>query len=103
MPAVIAFLLRAIGVSIIPWGWKMLRGLGFAAISYVGIKAGLDTAKDYVFSSLSSTPANYIMVLGMLKIDVCMNILFSAYAARAVLRGMNSSGTQTNFKMGGGS
>lgn len=98
MPALIGLFLRMVGLSIVPLGWKLLRGLGFAAITYVGIEAGLDQAKNYAFSQLGGLPADWLAVLGMLKIDVCMNILFSAYVARALLSGMNKSGSKTSMK-----
>lgn len=98
MPAVIGLFLRMVGLSVVPLGWKLLRGLGFAALSYVGIEAGLTQAKDYAFSQIGSMPAQYLSVLGMLKIDVCLNILFSAYVARAILGGMNGQGTKTTMK-----
>ncbi|WP_419197888.1 DUF2523 domain-containing protein [Pseudomonas aeruginosa] len=66
-------------------GWKLLRGLGFTAVAFVGVKAVMDQAKDYVFSSLGGVPAQWLQVLGLLQVDVCINILFSAYIARAVL------------------
>ncbi|WMU51305.1 DUF2523 family protein [Pseudomonas aeruginosa] len=52
MPLLIGVLLRAIGWSLIPLGWKLLRGLGFTAVAFVGVKAVMDQAKDYVFSNL---------------------------------------------------
>ena len=102
MPALIGLLLRAIGWSLVPLGWKLLRGLGFAAFSYVGIQTMMDWAKGYVFSSLSATPAAWLQVLGLLQIDVCINIVFSAYIARAVLWGMNGSGGKTGVRWAGG-
>lgn len=102
MPALIGLLMRAIGFSVVPLGWKLLRGLGFAAFSYVGINLVLEKARDYAFSSLTGLPADWLSVLGMLKVDVCLNIMFSAYLARAVLAGINKSGSKTSFKMGGG-
>ncbi|MEQ4308482.1 DUF2523 domain-containing protein [Pseudomonas syringae] len=98
MPAIIGLFIRMLGLSIVPLGWKLLRGLGFAAISYVGIDAALDKAKDYAFSQLGSLPTDWISVLGMLKVDVCLNILFSAYIARALLAGMNKAGSKTTMK-----
>ena len=50
MPALIGLLLRAIGWSLVPLGWKLLRGLGFAAFSYVGIQTMMDWAKGYALS-----------------------------------------------------
>ena len=98
MPALIGIFLRMVGLSIVPLGWKLLRGLGFAAVSYVGVDALLNQAKSYVFSQIGSMPAQYLGVLGMLKIDVCLNILFSAYVARAILGGMNGQGSKTTMK-----
>lgn len=98
MPSLIGLFLRMVGLSIVPLGWKLLRGLGFAALSYVGIDAALSQAKTYAFSQLGSMPAQYLGVLGMLKIDVCLNILFSAYIARALLGGMNKQGSKTTMK-----
>ncbi|WP_428996752.1 DUF2523 family protein [Pseudomonas aeruginosa] len=43
----------------------------------------MDQAKDYVFSNLGGVPAQWLQVLGLLQVDVCINILFSAYIARA--------------------
>ena len=98
MTVLIGLFLRMVGLSIVPLGWKLLRGLGFAAVSFVGIKAVLDEAKKYAFSQLGGLPGDWISVLGMLKVDICLNILFSAYVARAVLRGMNGAGKQSSFK-----
>lgn len=102
MPALIGLLLRAIGWSLVPLGWKLLRGLGFAAFAFVGLQSMMEWAKGYVFSSLSATPAAWLQVLGLLQVDVCVNILFSAYIARAVLWGMNSSGGKSGVRWTGG-
>ncbi|HCL3955079.1 TPA: DUF2523 domain-containing protein [Pseudomonas aeruginosa] len=93
--------MRAIGWSLIPLGWKLLRGLGFTAVAFVGVKAVMDQAKDYVFSSLGGVPAQWLQVLGLLQVDVCINILFSAYIARAVLWGMDKSGGKSGMRWTG--
>ncbi|SFB64176.1 DUF2523 domain-containing protein [Azotobacter beijerinckii] len=98
MPAVIALFLRALGWSLVPLGWKLLRGLGFAAVTYTGLSTAMTWAKDFVFSSLVSVPPEWLNMLGLLQIDVCMNIYFSAYIARGVLSGMNSSGSKTSIR-----
>ncbi|MFS2161110.1 DUF2523 domain-containing protein [Pseudomonas sp. Pseusp122] len=101
MPQVIALLVSFFGEYIVSLGWKLLRGLGVGAVSYVGIQLVLDQAKQYAFSMLGSLPADWVGVLGLLKVDVCMNILFSAYVARAVLRGMDKSGNKSGFRWSG--
>ena len=101
MPNVIALLISFLGQYIVSLGWKLLRGLGIAAVSYIGIKAALEAARDYAFSALGSVPADWLGVLGLLKVDVCLNILFSAYIARAILAGVNKAGDRKGFQWSG--
>jgi hypothetical protein len=103
MPAVIALFLRLLGASLVPLGWRLLRGLGFAAFTFTGIQLMMDQAKDYVFQQLLSLPSEWVQMIGLLKLDVCFNILFSAYVARAVLWGMNqATGSKSGVRWGGG-
>ena len=101
MPALIGLVLRAIGWSLAPLGWKLLRGLGFTAVTFLGVQVVMDQAKAYVFSSLGSTPASWLQVLGLLQLDVVLNILFSAYIARAVLWGMSRDGSKSSVRWTG--
>lgn len=101
MPALIGLLLRAIGWSVVPLGWKLLRGLGFAAFTFTGVQLLMNQAKDYAFSNLGGVPGEWLQVLGLLQVDVALNILFSAYVARAVLWGMNKSGDKSSIRFGG--
>lgn len=92
-----------LGENVVAIGWKLLRGLGFAAVTFTGVSVMMETAKQYAFSQLDSLPANIIMMCGLLKLDVCLNIYFSCYVARAVIWGMNqASGSRTGVRMGGG-
>lgn len=102
MPALITLFLRAIGWSLVPLGWKLVRGLGFAAVTFTGVQLLMTQAKDYAFSQLGSVPASWLQIFGMLQIDVAINIYFSCYIARAVLWGMNKSGDKTGFRWMGG-
>lgn len=101
MPLVIGLFLRALGWSVVPLGWKLLRGLGFAAFTYTGVNLLMNQAKDYAFSNLGGVPSEWLQVLGLLQVDVALNILFSAYVARAVLWGMNKSGGKSSIRFGG--
>ncbi|UUC47477.1 DUF2523 domain-containing protein [Pseudomonas citronellolis] len=101
MPAIIVLLLRAIGWSLVPLGWKLLRGLGFTAVTYTGLKLVLDQAKEHLFSLLGSTPAAWVQVLGLMQFDVAINIVFSAYIARAVLSGMDGNGSKSGMRWTG--
>lgn len=98
MPALIALFMRALAWALPGLGWHLLKGLGFAAVAFTGVSVAMDQAKAYVFSSLGSTPAAWLQLLGVLQIDVYLNILFSAYVARAVLWGMNKSGSKSSMR-----
>jgi len=100
MPAVIALLWRLLGSAIVPLGWKLLKGLGFAAVSYVGVTAGLDAGKALIISKLSAVPISWMNVLGLLQVDVVFSILFSALAARAALRGVDKAGKKDGYRWG---
>lgn len=101
MPLLIGLLVRALAWAAVPIAWSVLRGLGFAAVAYTGISAGMDWAKSYVFTSLGAVPAAWLQLLGVLQVDVAINILFSAYIARALLWGMNKSGSKSSIRWAG--
>lgn len=70
---------------------KVLLSLGIGFVVYSGIDAALDTIKDLAFDSLAGVasfgPA-LVELVGVLQIGTCLNIVFSAYAARLVLAGV---------------
>lgn len=101
MPAIIALVFRLLASFLPAMGWSLLRGLGFAAVSYVGVSAGMDFAKGYVMSKLTSISPAWLEIAGLLQIDVCINILFSAYIARAMLWGINKSGSKKSINFQG--
>lgn len=101
MPALIALVLRMLAGFLPAMAWNVLRGLGFAAVSYVGVSAGMDFAKNYVMSKLTSIPQGWLDIAGLLQIDVCINILFSAYVARAMLWGMSKTGSKKSINFQG--
>jgi len=70
---------------------KVLTGLGLGAISYVGINLLLDQVKDYVISSFGGAAADTLLLLGLAKVDVAINIVLSAVTARAVYAGMSAA------------
>jgi hypothetical protein len=98
MPAIIGLFLRALAWALPGLGWSLLKGLGFGAVTFTGVSLAMDQAKGYVFSSLGALPTAWLQLLGVLQIDVYFNILFSAYVARAVLWGMNKSGSKSSMR-----
>ncbi len=102
MQIIIQLFFRLLGVAVVPLGWKLLKGLGFIGVTYTGVHLVMDQARDYVFTHLMSMPAEWVQLIGLLKLDVCINILFSAYIARAVLWGMDkATGSKSAIRWGG--
>ncbi|MCY1287269.1 hypothetical protein D9M69_494030 [compost metagenome] len=100
MSVVIQLFFRLFAWAVVPLTWKVLRALGFTAVTYVGVSVFMDQASAYIFDNLLSLPPNWVGLLGLLKLDVCFNILLSAYTVRAVLWGMNSSGGKSTIRLG---
>ena len=69
---------------------RALIALGFGMVSYTGITVALAAFKTDIISHFAGLSASTINVLGMLKVDVAISILFSALAARLVLQGLTS-------------
>lgn len=102
MHLIIQLFFRLLGVAVIPLGWKLLKGLGFIGVTYTGVHLLMEQARDYVFTQLMAMPTEWLQMIGLLKLDVCINILFSAYIARAVLWGMDkATGTKSAIRWGG--
>lgn len=69
---------------------RVLIALSIGYVAYSGVQALLDTIKAQVISMLSGAPANIVIIMSLLKVDVATSILFSALAARLVLKGLTS-------------
>ncbi len=92
MPAIFLFLSSIVG----PLVAKVLTSLGMGAISYVGITVLLSAVRTYLIGNVTGLPADVLAILGLAKLDVAVNIILSAVAARAALSGVNlSTGKKT--------
>nr|WP_315168315.1 DUF2523 domain-containing protein [uncultured Deefgea sp.] len=67
---------------------RALIGLGVAVFTYKGITVSLDLLLNQIKSSFSSLPPEICGISNLLQIDVCISILFSAYAASLALGGL---------------
>ena len=87
MPALFMFLANIIG----PLAAKLLTSLGIGAVTYIGITALLDTVRSYLLSNVTGMPADVLALFGLIKLDIAINIMLAAVAARASLAGVDSS------------
>jgi hypothetical protein len=69
---------------------RVLLGLGIGYVAYSGVQALVDALKAQVISTLQGAPAVVVTIMSILKVDVCLSILFSALAARLILKGLTS-------------
>ncbi|OJU91343.1 MAG: cobalt ABC transporter permease [Burkholderiales bacterium 66-5] len=68
---------------------RVLIALGIGVVTYSGMDASMGWAKDAAISALGSLPADALSLIGYLKVGVCVNIITSAMAARAVINGLS--------------
>lgn len=99
MPAIFLFLSAIVG----PLVAKVLTSLGMGAVTYIGITVLLSAVRTYLIGSVTGLPADLLAILGLFKLDVAVNIMLSAVAARAALSGVNrTTGKKTSIGSIGG-
>lgn len=72
---------------------RVLLSLGISYLVYTGVDAALSGMKQQAFAALSSATSfapQLSAFVGVLQIGTCLNIIFSAWAARLALAGMTS-------------
>ena len=69
---------------------RVLIALSIGYVSYSGLSALLDALRGQVIGYLTGAPAQVVAIMGLLKVDVALSVVFSAYAARLILAGLTS-------------
>ncbi|MDF3831819.1 DUF2523 domain-containing protein [Cupriavidus basilensis] len=69
---------------------RVLIALSISYVTYSGLSVLIDSYKAQVLSNLGALPIEFVQVLALVKLDVCVSIFFSAVAARLVLSGLTS-------------
>ena len=90
MPLFIAALLGGLIQAAGSLVGRVLIALGVGYVSYSGVSVLLTALKTQAIQNLTGLPSVAVQVLSILKIDVCLNITFSALAARLILKGLTS-------------
>lgn len=67
---------------------RVLIALGIGYVTYSGLNVLFGWIKDAVFVHLVGLNPTVLGILGTLQVDVAINILFSAIAARFVVAGI---------------
>ncbi len=69
---------------------QLLLALGVTVVTTVGVNIGLNVFKSQLLGSLQGLPATSIQLLGLMKVGVCVSMLFGAVAGRLVRKGLQS-------------
>ncbi|WP_323884911.1 DUF2523 family protein [Aeromonas caviae] len=64
---------------------RILLALGVSFVSYQGLDAILSLATAEVHGLLSGLPSMALGLLGLARIDLCINLVLSGYAARLAM------------------
>lgn len=68
---------------------RVLAALGIGMLTFTGFQVSVNAAKSYVQSNFGGLPADVVHILGLMKFDVAVNIVFAAVITRAVIAGMD--------------
>jgi hypothetical protein len=69
---------------------RILLALGVAVISYQGLDAILSLATAEIRQLVTGLPATALGLLGLARIDLCINLILSAYAARLAMAALTT-------------
>ena len=86
MAAALGWLIEICGTLV----GHVLIALGISYVSYKGIDAVIGASKAEFYSSLGALSQTTVGLLGVLKVDVCVNMVCSALIGRLTFAGMTS-------------
>lgn len=69
----------------------VLRAIGFGFVTYVGINMIIDQAKNYIISEIGGAGSTILSILGLMKIDVAINLMLAAVTTRFILSGFDKA------------
>lgn len=90
----------ALVTAAIPIAKMVLKALGIGIVSYVGINLVLTQATDVIINSVLGLPVQVQQLLGLIKLDVAINIVLSAITTKLTLKGIDKL-TDSKSKLSG--
>lgn len=88
MPVFLAALLGGLVSAAGSIAGRVLISLGIGYVTYQGLSTVMDYMKNLVWSNLGSLAGDILQLVSVLEVDTAINIMFSAVAARLVIRGL---------------
>jgi disulfide bond formation protein DsbB len=92
------YLASMVGAIIGPMIKKALRFLGVGVVTYMGFNLVIDEAKDALLAKFGTLDSPVQQLLGLAQIDVAINIVFAAIAARALMAGFGATDRKGRYK-----
>lgn len=74
------------GTTLKAFVFRTLALLGIGVITYTGSTVALDELSSFVTNQFSSIPPQVSQALGILRIDVFMSIIISAYSIKVSIQ-----------------
>lgn len=78
----------AVGVGSALGRFATMMGIGF--VTYTGVDLLITQNESQIINLLQTFPPVAVQLMGVLKVGVCLKIMFSAMAMRATVFGMNA-------------
>lgn len=102
LPAVIPMFVGAFATATSFLVGRVLIALGVSVLVFSGANILMGVAVDHLnatWSAIEGLPAlsKGLQALGLLKVDVCLQIIMSAYAGRMTLMGISAGGSITRM------
>lgn len=94
MPAFVAWIIGALGPALMSVAGRVLVALGIGVVTFAGVDAALTALKTSAFANFSGLPATVLTVLYLTKVDLAINIIFSALLGNIAMRGIGSAITK---------
>ena len=86
---ILAIILRMAGGLLIRLGpmlvSSVLKALGVSAVTFVGMDLAITAIHNLIKSNLQGLPAYIAGILGLLKFDIAIEIIFAAIAGRLAM------------------
>jgi len=92
LPVALATLVGT-GAIIIPLARRVLLGVGFGLVAYIGIGALWDSIQSNIASYLGGVSSSILTILGIARVDDAIQVVLSAGSAKLALRGLNAAGS----------
>ncbi len=68
---------------------RVLIALGISVVTYTGMSSSLDWLKSGAIAAIGGLPGEVAGLIAYMKVGVCISIITSAIAARAIISGLS--------------